>query len=199
MERFEAVACREGRNRQALVDGLHLAAVTGLRREDLITLTWSQVGEFAIVKKALKVSRRKRRRVVIPHTPPLEEVLTRLRTRPRVEGVDTVLVTNHGKPWTVNGFGVSFSAIKKEAGIMHVDEDGRETPKHLHDVRGTFCTMLLTEWDLTDDEAAEIMGWSPTRVARIRRVYVDHLRVVVALGERIAAKHFAKQQAKSEA
>ena len=59
--------------------------------------------------------------------------------------------------------------------------------------------MLLTEWELTDDEAAGIMGWSPTRVARIRRVYVDHLRVVVALGERIAAKHFAKQQAKSEA
>ncbi|RYE02223.1 MAG: hypothetical protein EOP61_09100 [Sphingomonadales bacterium] len=58
--------------------------------------------------------------------------------------------------------------------------------------------MLLTEWDLTDDEAAEIIGGSPTRVARIRRVCVDHLRVVVALGERIAAKHFAKQRAKSE-
>ncbi len=189
--RFEAVAAE--RNRHGLIDGLRLAAVTGLRREDLVTLTWSQVGEFAIVKKALKVSRRKRRRVVIPQTPQLEAVLADLRQRRRAEGVDTVLVTHLGKPWTANGFGVSFSAMKKEAGIVHVDEDGNERPKHLHDVRGTFCTMLLTEWGTTDEEAADIMGWSPTRVARIRKVYVDHLRVVVALGERIAAKQFAKQ------
>ena len=52
----------------------------------------------------------------------------------------------------------------------------------------TFCTVLLTEWDLTDREAADIMGWSPERVAQIRKVDVDRLRVVVALGERIAAK-----------
>jgi integrase len=190
---FEAAARKNGRNRQALIDGLRLAAVTGLRREDLVTLTWSQVGEFAIVKKALKISRRKRKRVVIPQTPQLEAVLAELRTRPRREGVETVLVTNHGKPWTVNGFGVGFSAIKGEAAIVHVDEEDKATPKHLHDVRGTFCTMLLTEWDLTDEEAAEIMGWSVTRVARIRRVYVDHKAVVVALGARIAAKQFAKQ------
>jgi len=193
IDRFTAVAMRDGRNRQSLVDGLRLAAVTGLRREDLITLTWKQVGEFAIVKKALKISRRKRRRVVIPQTPQLEALLAELRTRPRQPGVETVLVTNHGKPWTVNGFGVSFSAIKSEAGIVHTDEDGRQTPKHLHDVRGTFCTMLLTEWDLTDEEAADVMGWSPARVARIRKVYVDHKRVIVALGERIAAKQIAKQ------
>jgi integrase len=195
--KFEATARKNGRNRQALIDGLRLAAVTGLRREDLITLTWDQVGEFAIVKKALKISRRKRKRVVIPQTPQLEAVLAELRTRPRQEGVETVLVTNHGKPWTKNGFGVSFSAMKGEAGIVHVDEEGNATPKHLHDVRGTFCTMLLTEWNLTDEEAAEIMGWSPQRVARIRRVYVDHKAVVVALGARIAAKQIAKQSASS--
>lgn len=188
---FEAVATKH--NRQGLIDGLRLAAVTGLRREDLITLTWAQVGEFAIVKKALKVSRRKRRRVIIPQTPQLDAVLADLRDRKRADGVDTVLVTHLGRPWSTNGFGCSFSAIKKEAGIFHVDEEGTATPKHLHDVRGSFCTMLLTEWGLTDEEAADIVGWSPTRVARIRKVYVDHLRVVVALGQRIAAKQFAKQ------
>lgn len=41
--------------------------------------------------------------------------------------------------------------------------------------------MLLTEWDLTDDEAAEIMAWSPGRITQIRKVYVDRTRVVVAL------------------
>ncbi|RYD49948.1 MAG: hypothetical protein EOP60_12800 [Sphingomonadales bacterium] len=58
--------------------------------------------------------------------------------------------------------------------------------------------MPRTEWQLADGEAAEITGWSPGRVAHIRKVYVDPERVVVALGERIAAKHFAKQRAKSE-
>ncbi|NYT43143.1 tyrosine-type recombinase/integrase [Sphingomonas sp. R-74633] len=192
-EKFAASAKKDGRNRQALIDGLSLAAVTGLRREDLITLTWDQIGEFAIVKKALKMSRRKRRRVVIPQTPQLEAVLAELRARPRAEGVNTVLVNNHGKPWSLDGFGSGFSQIKREAGIVHVDDEGNERPKHLHDVRGTFCTMLLTEWDCTDEEAADIMGWSPARVGQIRKVYVDQKAVVVALGARIAAKQFAKQ------
>lgn len=171
-----------------VVDGLRLAAVTGLRRADLVTLTWAQVGEFAIVKRALKVSRRKRRRVVIPQTPKLEAVLADLRTRARKPGVDTVLVNSRGTSWTDNSFGGSFSRIKQQAGIVHVDEDGVTRPKHLHDVRGTFCTMLLTDWQLTDQEAADIMGWSPERVAHIRRVYVDHARVVVEIGRRIAER-----------
>ena len=61
--------------------------------------------------------------------------------------------------------------MDEETGVtspgVHIDEDGDERRKHRHDVRGTFCTMLLTEWDLTDEEAADIMGWSPERVAQI--------------------------------
>lgn len=180
-------------NRPYLIDALQLASVTGLRRQDLVTLTWDQVGEFAIVKRALKRSRGKRRRAVIPQTPQLEAVLAELRTRERAEGVNTLLVNSWGRPWTGDGLGGSFNRIRDLADIKYIDEDGNERLKHLHDVRGTFCTMLLTEWHLTDDEAADIMGWSPQRVAQIRKVYVDHERVVVALGKRIAAKQIAKQ------
>ncbi len=176
----------EAERKSHVTDGLRLAAVTGLRREDLVTLTWAQVGEFAIVKKALKISRRRRRRVVIPQTPQLEALLAELRTRPRKAGVETVLVNSKGTSWTANSFGGSFSRMKQLADIHHVDEEGTRREKHLHDVRGTFCTMLLTTWGLTDQEAAEIMGWSPERVSRIRRVYVDHTRVVIELGRRIA-------------
>ncbi|MBY9062795.1 tyrosine-type recombinase/integrase [Sphingomonas yunnanensis] len=178
----------EAERKSHVTDGLRLAAVTGLRREDLVTLTWAQVGEFAIVKKALKISRRRRRRVVIPQTPQLEALLAELRTRPRKAGVETVLVNSKGTSWTANSFGGSFSRMKQLADIHHVDEEGARREKHLHDVRGTFCTMLLTTWGLTDQEAAEIMGWSPERVASIRRVYVDHARVVVELGRRIAER-----------
>lgn len=186
MAAFEWHAWEEGR--PYLIDGLQLAAVTGMRRQDLVSLTWDQVGEFAIVKRALKRSRGKRRRAVIPQTPQLEKVLDELRTRYRAPGVNNVLVNSRGEPWSGDGFGGSFNRIRDAANIAHVDEDGNARPKHLHDVRGTFCTMLLTEWELTDQEAADIMGWSPDRVAHIRKVYVDHTRVVVALGQRIAAR-----------
>jgi hypothetical protein len=79
----------------------------------------------------------------------------------------------------------------------HVDDDGTARRKHLHDARGTFCTMLLTEWELTDEEAAEIIGWSKDQVRGIRKVYVDGDRVAMAIAERVAARQRAKQAAQS--
>lgn len=184
VERFIAKATEL--NRPHLVDGLRLAALTGLRREDLVTLTWAQVGEFAIMKKALKRSAGKRRHMTMPRIPALEDLLTELRTRPRKTGVETVLVNSYGEPWSADGFGGSFNRIRDAAGIVHVEDDtGQKVRKHLHDVRGTFCTRLLTEAGLSDTEAAGIMGWAPERVAAIRRIYVDQSRVIVALGERL--------------
>lgn len=188
---FEAKAIEE--KRPQLIDGLRLAALTGLRRADLVSLTFDHVGKFAVSKTALKKSRGKRRKATIPMTEALEALLAELRTRRRAEGVNTVLVNSRGKPWSGDGFGGSFNRIRDEANIVHVDEEGDERRKHLHDVRGTFCTMLLAECGLTDEEAAPIMAWSKERIGRIRRVYVDDARVVVAIGERIAAKQKAKQ------
>ena len=169
-----------------VVDGLRLAALTGLRRADLVTLTWSQVGEFAIAKKALKRSAGKRRHMTMPRIPALDLLIEELRSRPRRSGVETLLVNSFGAPWSGVGFGGSFNRIRDEADIVHVDEDsGERIKKHLHDLRGTFCTKLLTHSDLTDGEVAEIMGWSPDKVAAIRRVYVDRSKIVIALGERL--------------
>lgn len=182
--------------REHIIDGLWLAALTGLRRADLVTLTFQHVGEFAVTKTALKKSRGRRRKAVIPMTPELEALLAELRTRERAEGVDTVLVNSYGRPWSGDGFGGSFNRIRDAAKIEHQDEDGTRRLKHLHDLRGTFCTMLLSECQLTDKEAADIMAWSPDRVAHIRKTYVDDARVIVAIGERIAGRPRAKQGAK---
>lgn len=191
ISRFQLVA--EARNRRHVFDGLRLAALTGLRRADLVSLVWDEIGDVAIVKTALKKSRGKRRRVVVPMTEQLASLLEELKTRPRNAGVETVLVNARGLSWTEGGFTGSFNAIRDEAEIVHIDEDGERKMKHLHDVRGTFCTYLLVECELTDAQAAEIMAWSPERVGNIRKVYVDQSRVVVALGERISAKQRAKQ------
>ena len=111
----------------------------------------------------------------------------------------TVLVNERGTSWTAAGFGGSgsFGKVRDAANIVHVEEgdDGQlvKRRKHLYDVRGIFCTLLLTECELTDEDAARIMAWSPARVAKIRSAYVDSAAVVISLAERMRAKHGAKQ------
>lgn len=184
IERFAAVANK--RKRVHVLDGLRLAALTGLRREDLVTLTWDEVGEFAISKLAHKRSKGKRRRATMPRIPALDALLEELKDRSRKVGVNTVLVNSHGEPWSGDGFGGSFNRLRDEAKIFHEDEEsGEPVAKHLHDVRGTFCTKLLTTANLTDAQVAEIMGWSVDKVANIRRTYVDQAQVVIALGKRL--------------
>jgi integrase len=53
-------------NRPHVIDGLDLAAVTGMRRADLVAVTLDEVSDHAIVRTARKKSRGRRRRAVIP-------------------------------------------------------------------------------------------------------------------------------------
>ncbi|OYY72416.1 tyrosine-type recombinase/integrase [Sphingomonas sp. 28-63-12] len=166
-----------------VIDGVRLACLTGLRRADLVALTWAEIGERAIVRKALKSSKGKRRTATVPIVGELRTLLAMLRTRPRSAGVETVLVNSHGQPWTGDGFGNSVIRARNAADIRH--EDGRL--KHLHDCRGTFATKLMTELEWTDEKIAAALAWAPDRVGRIRSVYVDVQRVVVQWTERSAA------------
>lgn len=168
-------------------DGLRLAAATGLRREDLVTLTWEHIGDIAIEKKARKRSRGRRRYATIVRVPQLDTLLEELRSRQRRDGVTNVLVSTDGKPITPDRLTKAVGQVRDHLGIVHTDEDGRTRRKHLHDARGTFATRLMTTSDepLTDQEVAMVMGWSPEQVASIRHHYVDQRAVVVALGERL--------------
>lgn len=185
---FEAAA---EPNDQPVVDAVKLDAVTGLRREDLVWLTWASVREFTLVKGAAKRSGGKRRFATIPRIPALDAVLSDLRDRHRGPGVETILVTRAGLPWNLDTLTHEVTRIAKKAGIVHVDVPEKDKPprtrrKHLHDVRGTFVTRLMTTTDLTDEEIADIMGWSPADIRRIRTIYVDDHARSVALGRRIA-------------
>lgn len=169
-----------------VADGLRLAALTGLRREDLVTLKWSQINDVAITKQARKISQGRRRFTSMPRIPALDELLAELRGRFRQTDAETVLVNKRGVAWTPGGFTASFNKIRDAADIYHHDEDsGEKRKKHLHDIRGTFVTKLATETDLQDREMADIMSWAPDKVAHIRRVYVDQNRLIMAIGQRI--------------
>ncbi|WP_156906371.1 tyrosine-type recombinase/integrase [Novosphingobium acidiphilum] len=169
-----------------VIDGLRLAALTGLRREDLVTLTWAHVRQATIEKHAIKKSRGKRWKVVIPILPELAGLLSELRTRSRAEGIDNVLVNSRGQQWTGDGFGGSFNRVRDAAGICHIDEiSGQRRTKHIHDLRGTYCTRMIKA-GVTNDEIADIMGWSPQQVAGIRKTYVDQGHAAVAVAKRVS-------------
>lgn len=181
---------------QSLRDALALAAMTGLRRADLVSLRWTEIEEKVIRRVASKRSRRKRFLVTIPRLPKLDALLEQLRTRPRKVGVETVLVNSHGKSWTGDGLASSFHDARAKAndgqGIWHVERDplsGEEQriAKRLHDLRGTFATKLMTAPGkaLTDRDIASAMGWSEGQVGEIRKRYVDDRAIVVAMANRL--------------
>lgn len=162
-----------------------MAALTGPRREGHVTLTLEEVGDHSIQKKTRKVSRGKRRYATIPRIPELDTLFEELKGRYRRSGVDTVLMNSEAPSWSDDGFGGSFGRVRDHANIVHIDSDtGAAKRKHIHDLRGTFCTKLMRV-GLSNQEIAEIMAWSPDQVARIRRIYVDQTAVIMAIGERI--------------
>lgn len=177
MQRFAEEAMKV--DRPQLIDCLWLAALTGLRLSDLATATFDHVGDKVLSLTAAKKSKGKRRRVFVPLIAELRVLIAELRTRNRKPGVNTLLVNSRGEPWG-EGLGGSFNRIRDAAEVQH--SDGRR--KHLHDLRGTFATKLILA-GRTDAEVAEIMGWEPSRVGNIRKVYVDQARVLVDLAERI--------------
>ncbi|QIG79950.1 tyrosine-type recombinase/integrase [Stakelama tenebrarum] len=167
-----------------VMEGVELAAATGLRRGDLVRLPWTAIGEHAIIWRTSKS--RGRNLVTIPLLPETRKLLDRIRTRHaaamarqrpnrRKPLPETVLSNSRWQPWQPGGFGSRFNDAKRDSGL----------DLHLHDVRGTFATRCMIA-GLTDQEIADILGWSVKEVAAIRVKYVDQARVVVAIGERIA-------------
>ena len=170
---------------------LRFACLTGLRRADLVTVTEAHLLEFMIQKKALKLSRGKKRKwVTIPRIPSLNSLLEELRALPRLPGVTTLLVDDNGKPWHPDRLTRDVKRVCDAAGIRHVDLDtGKTSAMHLHDARGTFATRLMVEGGLSDSEIADILGWSKDRVQIVRRLYVHAAAHTQSLGMRIH-RHF---------
>ncbi|MFA6031545.1 MAG: site-specific integrase [Myxococcota bacterium] len=144
-----------------------LAAHTGLRVGDLIRLSWSHIGEDAIIITTGKS--RHQREAIIPLYQELRDVLGQIPKRSPV-----ILTSSKKRPWTVNGLASSFSDAKKIAWPKGDD-------LHFHDLRGTAATKFYIA-SLTEREIAELMAWEEEHVARIIRRYVGRQ---AAIKERI--------------
>ena len=146
-----------------LADATDLAATTGLRRGDIVRLSWSHIGADEIVIATGKSRGKQSAR--IPLYDDLRAVLARIPKR-----ATTVLTNGHGRPWTAKGLGSTFTRAKDAAGFADL---------HFHDLRGTAATRFYTA-GLRENVVAEIMGWETEHVSKIIRRYVDRSAVIKA-------------------
>jgi integrase len=148
---FKAVCSLE------LALAVDLAAHTGLRLGDLIRLSWSHIGDDAIVLRTGKS--RQRREAIIPLYDDLRTVLERIPRR-----ATTVLTSARARPWTDSGLSTAVQRGKATAGWQERD-------LHFHDLRGTAATKFYVS-GLSIRVIAEIMGWEEDHVEKIIRRYV---------------------------
>ncbi len=134
-----------------------LAALTGLRRGDLVRLAWTHVGEHGIEMQTGKS--RGRRTVIIPMVKPLKDLLADIPKR-----ATTVLTSSDKRPWTGDGLGSSWWKLIQLSGL-------KDRGLRFHDFRGTAATRFYRA-QLSLREIAEILGWSEDRVEKIINRYV---------------------------
>jgi integrase len=138
-----------------IAHAVDIASHTGLRLSDLVRLSWSHVGEDAIVIPTGKS--RGKREAIVPLYDALRDVLARIPKRST-----TILTNSLGRPW--GDLASAFVRAKTAAGM-----DDRDL--HFHDLRGTAATYFFTA-GLSERVIAEVMGWQEEHVANIIRRYV---------------------------
>lgn len=149
-----------------VADAVDLAGHTGLRLSDLMRLSWSHIGEDAIVLTTGKSSHR--REAIIPLYAALRDILARIPKR-----ATTVLTNSRRRPWTADGFGSSFNKAKIDAGLADRD-------LHFNDLRGTAATKFYIA-GFSMREIAETLAWEEDSVEKIIRRYVGRAAAIKAM------------------
>nr|WP_255500857.1 site-specific integrase [Caulobacter sp. 17J80-11] len=154
---------------------IRLAAETGMRRGDLVNLKWDHVTDTMIQFATGKSN--STRHVAIPLTTEARAIVAELRAkRDKLRASGAVpsaflLTSDRGLPWAKDSLTQAFIRARDKAGI---------NDKHLHDLRGTAVTRFAAR-KLTNEQVADIVGWELSRVASIRKRYVDATRIAEAV------------------
>jgi len=148
---------------------LQLAAETGLRLGDLVSLSWGAIGDHGIVWRTSK----RKRQVVIPLTPAAKALLKLIPRRATV-----VLTNSRGKPWTTGGLKTMIREARIEAGV---------TGLRLNDLRGTAVTRQFLAGSPKRD-LATIFGWSEEAVDALLTKYCSGDAVALDLIARMNQK-----------
>ncbi|KGT77325.1 integrase [Bradyrhizobium japonicum] len=156
-----------------IANAVDLAGHTGLRLSDLLRLSWSHVGDDAIVLTTGKS--RHKREAIIPLYDGLRAVLERVPKR-----ATTILTSSRRRPWTADGFGSSFNKAKIDAGMSERD-------LHFNDLRGTAATKFYIA-GFSMREIAETLAWEEESVEKIIRRYVGRQAAIKARIKKLEAR-----------
>lgn len=177
----DEIAAILGRCAPAAALGIRLAALTGMRRGDLVTLTWDHVEADMLRFRTSKSGRM--REAIYPLTVASRALVQELRKHREqlvsqgYEVDNTVLLTARGKRWNADSLSQAFHRERDALGLGD---------KNFHDLRGTAATRFVKA-GLSDVEVAEIMGWTTSRVHDIRRRYVARNKVNAATAAKLDA------------
>lgn len=150
---------------------LKLAHLTGLRRGDLVGLTWTEVDEAAKMIRRPTLKSGGARIARIPVTP---EIAALLASCPR-KAVQ-VLTDAEGRPWQGPAFSKAVRRAMARAKVKGL---------HLHDLRGTRCSLDIAA-GLTDAELEAKFGWAPGNGPEMRGVYGSPEVIALALRDKTA-------------
>lgn len=150
---------------------LKLAHLTGLRRGDLVALTWAQVDEAAGMIRRPTLKSGGARTARVPITPEIAAVLTAC-PRKAVQ----VLTDGKEKPWQGPALSKAMRRAMKKAGVSGL---------HLHDLRGTRASIDIAD-GLSDAELEAKFGWAPGNGPAMRGVYGSPEVIAIALRDKTA-------------
>ena len=163
-------------------NALRLAWLTGLRREDLMRLTWAEVDLPGAMIRRPTLKSRGERTAYINIGPDLKKLLLAMKPAEdaKVKSV-TVVTSELGKPYkTPDAFSSSLRTAMATANIKAAD--GRL--KHFHDLRGTRASLIFAGGS-TDAEAETWFGWAPGQGAEMRDIYGDPETIAQAAGRKV--------------
>lgn len=156
-----------------------MAALTGMRREDLVNLKWDHVQDDRIEFPTSKSNFAQT--AVVPLYGEALVLIEELRVIREAQIKDGrvpssfVLVTEKGTPWKPDSATQAFWRAAKKAGVK----------KRLHDLRGTAVTRFLMA-NLTSSQVAMLVGWSEAKVEAIMKRYVNKREIVAAVADQLA-------------
>jgi integrase len=167
-----------------IAHAIDLAAHAGLRVGDLLRLSWTHIGDDAIVITTAKSGHK--REAIVPLYDALKNALANIPKRST-----TVLTNRQSRPWSKDSFSSAFNAAKHKAGMADAN-------LHFHDLRGTAATRFYVA-GLSERVIAEILGWSEENVSKIIRRYVDRSAAIKATIRQLNSNQTRTEPAKPTA
>lgn len=138
---------------------LLLALNAGLRRADLCRVSWTNVDwKGGAIRLVTSKGERRKRRIVVPLTPPLRKVLVDI----GVEREGPILRHSGGGAWAPDGMAHAINRELKALGIK-----GR-----LHGLRRSAAT-IMAQQGMSSLRIARVLGWSEADAEAMSAIYVS--------------------------